>query len=122
MGTIGFGTRADADRVTRRVRAMHRRVSGAAGAPQPGRTRPGTPYRADDPELLLWVLFSLVDSGRVVYRNYVGRLSRAEEAAYWEDYKVVGRLFGLRKARHAAHARRPRRLPPTRCSPATAST
>ena len=44
------------------------------------------------------MLFSLVDSGLVVYRNYVGRLSRAEEAAYWEDYKVVGRLFGLRKA------------------------
>jgi uncharacterized protein (DUF2236 family) len=97
MSTIGFGSKQDADRVTRRVRAMHRRVSGRLPAPA-GRYPAGTAYRADDPELLLWVLFTLVDSGLVVYRNYVGRLTRDEEAAYWDDYKVVGRLFGLRKA------------------------
>src|ERR687883_1546701 len=28
MSTIGFGSRADADRITGRVRAMHRRVRG----------------------------------------------------------------------------------------------
>jgi uncharacterized protein (DUF2236 family) len=95
MGTIGFGERADADRVTGTVRAMHRRVSGTlreAVGPYPA----GTPYRADDPELLMWVLFTLVDSGLVVYRTYVGSLSREEEAEYWKDYRVVGRLFGLR--------------------------
>jgi uncharacterized protein (DUF2236 family) len=95
MGTIGFGERADADRVTRTVRAMHRRVSGKLHEPV-GRYPVGTGYRADDPELLMWVLFTLVDSGLVVYRTYVGSLSREEEAAYWEDYRVVGRLFGLR--------------------------
>jgi uncharacterized protein (DUF2236 family) len=97
MTTIGFGARADAERAGRRVRAMHGRVRGrlaAAAGPFPA----GTPYRADDPELLLWVLFTLVDSGLVVYRSYVGPLSRGEEAAYWDDYRVVGRLFGLRAA------------------------
>jgi uncharacterized protein (DUF2236 family) len=96
MSTIGFGPKADADRVTKHVRAMHRRVRGTlkeAVGPYPA----GTPYRADDPELLLWVLFTLVDSGVVVYRKYVGRMTREQEAAYWEDYKLVGRLFGLRK-------------------------
>ena len=97
MSTIGFGSRADADAVTKRVRAMHRRVSGRLGAPV-GRYPAGTPYRADDPELLLWVLFTLVDSGVVVYRKYVGSMSAAQEAAYWEDYKVVGELFGLSRA------------------------
>ena len=97
--------------MTRRVRAMHRRVNGRLSEPA-GPYPAGTPYRADDPELLLWVLFTLVDSGLVVYRNYVGGLSREEEAAYWKDYKVVGRLFGLRTGGHAAHARRPGRLPP----------
>jgi uncharacterized protein (DUF2236 family) len=96
MNTIAFGSRVDADRVTRRVRAMHRRVSGRL-VEQIGPYAAGTPYRADDPELLLWILFTLVDSALVVYRKYVGPLSRAEEAAYWEDYKVVGRLFGLRR-------------------------
>ena len=95
MSTIGFGTRAEADRVTRQVRAMHRRVAGRLGT-EVGPYPAGTPYRADDPALLLWVLFTLVDSGLVVYRKYVRSLTRAEEAAYWDDYKVVGRLFGLR--------------------------
>ncbi|HEY6780895.1 MAG TPA: oxygenase MpaB family protein [Thermoleophilaceae bacterium] len=97
MSTIGFGERADADRVTKHVRAMHRRVQGTIKRPA-GAYPAGTPYRADDPELLLWVLFTLVDSGLVVYRKYVGRLTRSQEAAYWEDYKLIGRLFGLRKA------------------------
>jgi uncharacterized protein (DUF2236 family) len=78
MNTVGFGSRAAADSVTRRVRALHRR------------------YRVDQPELLLWVLFTLVDSGLVVYQLYVRGLSQAEQAGYWEDYKQVGRLFGLR--------------------------
>ena len=30
-----------------------------------------------------------------MYRKYVRSLSREDEAAYWEDYKLVGRLFGL---------------------------
>jgi uncharacterized protein (DUF2236 family) len=97
LNTIGFGSRAEADRVTAHVRAMHRRVRGtlpAAVGPYPA----GTPYRADDPELLLWVLFTLVDSASVVYRRYVGDLSRREEEALWSDYRVVGRLFGLRDA------------------------
>jgi uncharacterized protein (DUF2236 family) len=94
MSTIVFGSRADADRVTRRVRAMHRRVSGRLAEPV-GRWEADTPYRADDPQLLLWVLFTLVDSALVVYRWYVGPLTREEESAYWEDYKIVGGLFGL---------------------------
>ena len=96
MNTIAFGSRAEADRITRRVRAMHRRVSGRLAEPI-GRYAVGTPYRADDPALLLWILFTLVDSSLVVFRKYVRSLSRAEEASYWEDYKIVGRLFGLRK-------------------------
>jgi uncharacterized protein (DUF2236 family) len=96
MSTIGFGSRADADRVTRRVRAMHRRVRGRIRE-QAGSFSAGTEYRADQPDLLMWVLFTLVDSALVVYQLYVKSLSDDEQAAYWEDYKVVGRLFGLRK-------------------------
>jgi uncharacterized protein (DUF2236 family) len=95
MSTIGFGSRAEADRVTRRVRGLHRQVKGKIKQPT-GSYPAGTPYRADQPDLLLWVLFTLVDSGLVVYQLYVGKLSDAEQAAYWEDYKQVGRLFGLR--------------------------
>jgi uncharacterized protein (DUF2236 family) len=95
MHAIGFGTRAEANQAARRVRAMHRKVRGRLRQPV-GRYPAGTEYRADDPELLMWVLFTLVDSGLVVYRTYVGELSRDDEAAYWKDYRTVGRLFGLR--------------------------
>ena len=80
MSTIGFGPRADADSITARVRAMHRRAN------------------VDQPDLLLWVLFTLVDSGIVVYRMYVRGMDDEEQAAYWEDYKVVGELFGLKRS------------------------
>jgi uncharacterized protein (DUF2236 family) len=97
MSTIGFGSRADADAVTARVRAMHARVKGRT-TEAVGRHPAGTTYRADRPDLLLWVLFTLVDSGAVVYRKYVRSMSRTQEAAYWEDYKVVGELFGLKRS------------------------
>ena len=97
MNAVGFGTRAEADRATRRVRVMHSRVSGEleeAVGPYPA----GTPYRADDPDLLLWVLFTLIDSAELVYRRYVAELGREEREALWSDYRIVGRLFGLADA------------------------
>lgn len=97
MDTIGFGSRQDADRVTAEVRRAHARVQGRikeAIGPFPA----GTPYRADNPQLLMWVLFTLVDSGVEVYQRYVGRLWEDERAEYWRDYKLIGELFGLKRA------------------------
>ncbi|HEX3689565.1 MAG TPA: oxygenase MpaB family protein [Solirubrobacteraceae bacterium] len=101
MNLITFGARADADEATRRVRAMHGAVRGRLPE-SVGRYAAGTPYRADDPALLMWILYSLVDSAVVVYRAYVGALSDEDQAALWEDYKVVGRLFGLRRTQMPA--------------------
>src|ERR1700727_961280 len=70
MNAITFGSRADADRLTRKVRAMHRAVRGQLSETV-GRYPAGTPYRADDPELLMWILYSLIDSCSVVYTTYV---------------------------------------------------
>src|SRR6202042_3024197 len=97
MNLITFGARADADKATRRVRAMHRAVRGRLPETV-GRYPAGTPYRADDPVLLMWILYTLIDSSIVVYNTYVGRLTARERAQLWEDYKVVGRLFGLATA------------------------
>lgn len=94
MTTIGFGSRTEADRMTRRVRAMHRRVRGEL-AEDAGIFPAGTPYAADDPELLMWILFTLVDSGIVVHERFIGRMTPAEREGYWADFRVVGGLFGL---------------------------
>ena len=97
IDAIIFGERAEAERLTRRVRAMHRRVRGELREPA-GRFPAGTPYAADDPELLLWILAPIVDSSLLVYDKYVRRLSRDERDAYWQDYRLVGSHFGLRDA------------------------
>jgi uncharacterized protein (DUF2236 family) len=94
MNAITFGSRQEADRLTRRVRTMHRGVSGRIPETV-GRYPAGTPYRADAPELLMWILYSLVDSNIVVYEAYVRRLSERRQAALWDDFKLVGHLFGL---------------------------
>jgi uncharacterized protein (DUF2236 family) len=94
MDAIAFGTRAEADRLTRRVRAIHRRVRGTLKEPA-GRFPAGTPYRADDPELLLWILAALADSGMLAYGKYVRPLDRDDRDALWRDYRAVGRHFGL---------------------------
>jgi len=94
LWAIGFGTREQADAATTPVRAVHRRVRGTLKAPA-GRFPAGTPYAADDPELLLWILATLVDSSLLVYGKYVRGLSRDEREQYWQEYKTVGNLFGL---------------------------
>ncbi|MDQ3850016.1 MAG: DUF2236 domain-containing protein [Actinomycetota bacterium] len=96
LGTIGWGSRAEADRATRRVRAMHRRVRGELVQPV-GRFPAGTAYAADDPRLLLWILATLVDSALVVHDRCVETLTRDERDAFWRDYRVIGRLFGLQE-------------------------
>jgi uncharacterized protein (DUF2236 family) len=73
---------------------MHGKVRGQLERPA-GRFDAGTPFAADDPELLLWVLATLVDSALVFYDRYVASLSPAERDAYWQDYRVIGTLFGL---------------------------
>ena len=94
MNTVGFGTRDAADRATGRVRRMHTRVKGELLEPA-GRWPAGTPYAADDPGLLLWILATLADGGATVYKRWVGGLDRFELEELWQDYRVVGRLFGI---------------------------
>jgi len=94
MDAVAFGTRAEAERATRRVRAMHRRVRGTLAEPA-GRFPAGTPYAADDPALLLWILAALADSAMLVYDKYVRRLDPPAREALWQDYRVVGGYFGL---------------------------
>jgi uncharacterized protein (DUF2236 family) len=96
MDAVAFGTKARADKLTAHVRAMHRTVSGELPEAA-GPFEAGTPYRADDPKLLLWILAALAESAMLVYGKYVRSFSRDELNALWNDYRVVGRRFGLRE-------------------------
>lgn len=94
LDAVLWGTRPAADRATARVRAVHRRFRGRLPEAV-GRFPAGTPWAADDPELLLWIIATLADSGLLVYGRYVRALSAAERQGYWDDWRVIGRLFGL---------------------------
>ena len=104
LDTIIFGERDAADRVTAVVRRVHSATRGALPYPA-GRFPAGTPWAADDPALMLWILATLADSGTLVYERYVAPLSQRQRDAYWRDWRTVGRLFGLGDAdmpeRHA---------------------
>lgn len=92
--TILLGTREEADKALAVVNKLHERVKGtlseAAGA-HPA----GTAYSAFDPELMLWTLAVIADSGRAMYEAMVRPLSEDELEGLWQDYVRFGELFGL---------------------------
>jgi uncharacterized protein (DUF2236 family) len=92
--TVLLGTREEADEALAGVRRVHHRVKGIL--PGPAGSHPaGSTYSAFDPELMLWTLAVIADSGREMYETMVGRLSEAEREALWQDYVRFGELFGL---------------------------
>ncbi|HEY0277860.1 MAG TPA: oxygenase MpaB family protein [Solirubrobacterales bacterium] len=94
MSRIYFGTRAEAERTGRAVRAMHARVKGVTDEDY-GPIAAGTTYAASDPALGLWVLASLADSALVYHERIFGSLDRDDRERYWAEYRRVGELLGL---------------------------
>ena len=92
--SIVHGSREEADGVAEQVRLVHRRVRGCHA---------GQRYNAFDPDLMMWVHATLVDTGLVMYDTFVGTLPRQTQEAFYADMKVVARIFGVPK----------RVLPPT---------
>jgi uncharacterized protein (DUF2236 family) len=92
--TVFLGTRAEADEALARVHRLHEHVKGTL--PEAAGAHPaGTPYSAFDPELMLWTLAVIADSGREMYETLVRPLSEAEREGLWQDYVRFGELFEL---------------------------
>jgi uncharacterized protein (DUF2236 family) len=101
--TIFFGTRAEADKVLAFVHRLHERVQGEM--PEDAGTVPaGTPYSAFDPELMLWTMAVIADSGPFFYELFVDRLSDDEQEQLWQEYVRFAELFGMpRDAAPSSH-------------------
>ncbi len=84
-----YGDTATAREEGRRVRAVHRRIRGTDPVT-------GLEYSADDPELLLWIHCTLVDSFLAAHRRYVGGLSRIDADRYVVEMIRQAELVGLR--------------------------
>ncbi|MEH3053118.1 MAG: oxygenase MpaB family protein [Patulibacter minatonensis] len=94
VNTVLYGTERQAREVQEIVGAMHARVRGRT-TESVGRFPAGTPFRGDDPELLLWILAAFIDSSYRAYERYVRRLSPAEREVLWQQWRRVGEIFGL---------------------------
>jgi uncharacterized protein (DUF2236 family) len=92
--TIVFGTREEADRVGAIVQRVHTTVRGELRE-DVGVFPAGAPYAADDPELMLWVHGTLVDTGIAMHEAYLGPLDTRERAAFYREMSVVARVFGV---------------------------
>ncbi len=85
---VVFGTRSRAEAAIRRVNGIHRAVHGE-------HADDATPYTALDPEALLWVHATLIDTALRVYGRFVAPLSHAEEQAYHAEAAQVAELLGV---------------------------
>jgi uncharacterized protein (DUF2236 family) len=94
MQQIIYEDRQTALAAARQVQRVHARVRGvlAEGA---GRFPAGTPYRASDPALLLWVHATLVATSIRTYETFLPPLTTEEKDVFYDESKAVGRVLGL---------------------------
>lgn len=86
---IVFGDRETALAAVRAVNRTHSRVR-------------GSDYRAMDPDLLLWVHATLVDSAVVTYETFVRRLSAREREEFYAQMNEAAGLLGVPQDRFPA--------------------
>lgn len=86
---IVFGDRETALAAVKAVNQAHSRVR-------------GSDYRAMDPDLLLWVHATLVDSAVVTYETFVRPLSAREREEFYGQMNVAGELLGVPRDRFPA--------------------
>jgi uncharacterized protein (DUF2236 family) len=84
--TVIFGDDARWRAAVARVDAIHRRVRGE---------RDGAAYSALDPELLLWVHATLVDSSIAAYESFVRPLPYPVRERYYLEMRRMGSAFGI---------------------------
>jgi len=81
MLSLTFGSEAERQRAIDGILEIHRRVHGhlAVGT---SRFPAGTPYSAEDPDLVLWVHATLIESVLMTHELFVGPLTPAERDVY----------------------------------------
>jgi uncharacterized protein (DUF2236 family) len=89
-----FGTRAQAHAAAAKITHVHGFVHGVLPE-DAGRFPAGTPYDARDPDLLLWVHATLVDTTFTVYPRFVAPLDDREVDEAYEESKIAARLVGV---------------------------
>jgi uncharacterized protein (DUF2236 family) len=90
-----FGDRDQADSASRHIREVHTRIHGTLDHTV-GRWPAGTPYSAEDPDALLWVLATLMDSALVLYEACLHPLPPKTVDQYIAEGTRLGAMIGIR--------------------------
>lgn len=86
---IVFGDRETAMAAARTVNQVHAGIRGEG-------------YNALDPDLLLWVHATLVDTALITYETFVQSLTPLEREDFYQEMKLLGGLLGVQRDRHPA--------------------
>jgi len=79
---IIYGTREQAEASAAGVNHLHTHVKGEG-------------YDALDPELLVWVFATLIDTTMVMREGFVGPMSDEDAAAYYDDVGIMARMLSI---------------------------
>jgi uncharacterized protein (DUF2236 family) len=88
---IVFGRVSEAEEIRTRLAAMHGKVRGAVS---PGIKGPHA-YSAFEPDLLLWVLATLINAAVSGFEFIYGKLPVPRKEAYYRDMCRFGTFFGV---------------------------
>lgn len=91
---LTFGSQLKARQAARTINRKHILVHGELPM-DAGVYSKGTRYDARDPELLLWVHATLIDTWLLCYNLFIGALTPAEQETYYQESKEVAHLLGL---------------------------
>jgi uncharacterized protein (DUF2236 family) len=93
MWSIVFDEVPNAIAAVERVKNVHRKVQGVVTLQES--LPAGTPYDALDPQLLLWVHATLIDSAIVAYDLFVKALTPDGKSHYYDDSRKLAYLFEI---------------------------
>lgn len=89
-----FGDWDTAVKCSRRVHAIHSRISGEISE-DVGAFRKGARYDANDESALMWVHATLLDSALEAYELVLGPLPARDKERYYDESKRFAWLFGI---------------------------
>ncbi len=75
------------EQIVQHINGLHHHVRGV--------TLDGEPYSAHDPNLLLWVYATLIDSSLLSYETFVAPLEPAERERYYAEFRRAGPIWGI---------------------------
>jgi len=91
VNSIAFGTEEEAEMMKARLKHVHGHVRGEIAEGMPGARK----YSAFEPDLLMWVLATLIDASIKGYELIWEPLSAERREHFYQDFRRFGTYFGL---------------------------